>query len=64
MPSKTNRERVAELRAEGRTYRSIADELGISTQRVWQLLKLIEKDAAKNEDPTTDGVLTPASESA
>lgn len=45
----TNRQRVADLRAKGWTYRAIAEELGISVQRVWQILKLIEREEKEAE---------------
>jgi hypothetical protein len=32
-------DRVRELRAQGRTLREIAAEVGVSWQRVWQILK-------------------------
>lgn len=55
--SKTKREqgaetrrRVAELRGAGKTYRQIGEELGISVQRVWQVLKAIEAEAPPTSD--------------
>lgn len=50
-PSKEERAaRIAKaqaMRAEGRTFQEVADALGVTRQRAFQLLKSVDKKAAK-----------------